>query len=73
MHGLGTRPIMAYFYFLDLKKNSFSNRANEVISKRASSNPQNLSSDPEVNTTLLLQLVQGSFESFLGFCKLGFY
>ena len=44
------------------KKTTVSNTAKEVVSKRASQNSQNLSPDPNKNTTLLL-LVQGSFES----------
>ena len=35
VHGLGAVSIIAYFYFLGLKKNTFSNRAKKVISKKA--------------------------------------
>ena len=51
-----------FLFFVFEKKTTVSNTAKEVVSKRASQNSQNLSPDPNKNTTLLL-LVQGSFES----------
>ena len=50
-----------FLFFVFEKKTTVSNTAKEVVSKRASQNSQNLSPDPNKNTTLLL-LVQGSFE-----------
>ena len=51
-----------FLFFVFEKKTTVSNRVKEVVSKKASQNSQNLSPDPNKNTTLLL-LVQGSFES----------
>ena len=50
-----------FLFFVFEKKTTVSNTAKEVVSKRASQNSQNLSPDPNKNTTLLL-LVQVSFE-----------
>ena len=50
-----------FLFFVFEKKTTVSNTAKEVVSKSASQNSQNLSPDPNKNTTLLL-LVQGSFE-----------